>query len=172
MIYVMRHGETVWNAIGKIQGRSQNRLSKNGIKQVEDSAKTLQNERIDLILTSPLMRTMQTTNIMNKVLKTKVLKDERLIEIDKGKLTGRMKESLTEEEWRVRKENPKQLGMETYKEIENRVEDFLNYVKNDLADLNVLIVTHEVVARKIESILRANEDLPLFKNAEIRKILV
>ena len=34
----MRHGETNWNYLGIIQGRSKNRLSKKGQNQVENQA--------------------------------------------------------------------------------------------------------------------------------------
>ena len=41
---------------------------------------------------------MQSANIMNKYHQLKIIKDERIIEIDKGIFTGRKKASLTEEE--------------------------------------------------------------------------
>ena len=54
-IFVMRHGETVWNANGITQGRSNNRLSKNGKIQAEMTAEKLKTTKIDLIVCSPLM---------------------------------------------------------------------------------------------------------------------
>lgn len=83
-VYIMRHGQTVWNAKGIIQGRRQGRLSKKGISQVEEQAKKFQNVNFDLIFTSPLMRTVQTTNIINKFHSCKVIRDDRLLEVDKG----------------------------------------------------------------------------------------
>ena len=87
-VYIMRHGETVWNAKGIIQGRRQGRLSKTGIGQVEEQAKKFQNVDFGLIFTSPLMRTVQTANIMNKFHSCKVIRDDRLLEVDKGILAG------------------------------------------------------------------------------------
>ena len=48
-IYIMRHGETVWNAKGIIQGRSNNRLSKNGKEQVKKQAEELKDIKFDYI---------------------------------------------------------------------------------------------------------------------------
>ena len=65
-IFVMRHGTTVWNEKGITQGRSNNRLSSNGIEMVEQVAKEFKNVNFDVIFCSPLMRTVQTAKIMNK----------------------------------------------------------------------------------------------------------
>ena len=83
-IFVMRHGKTVWNEKCITQGRTQNRLSKQGKIDAEKQAVNFKNEKIDLIFASPLMRTMQTANIMNKYHGVKILKDNRIIEFDQG----------------------------------------------------------------------------------------
>lgn len=44
--------------------------------------------KFDIIFCSPLMRTIQTANIINKFHNVKIVKDERLIEIDQGIFTG------------------------------------------------------------------------------------
>ena len=97
-IYILRHGETVWNFKGITQGRSNNRLSSNGKEQVEKIAIDYKDVKFDEIFVSPLMRTIQTANIMNKYHNKKLIRDERIIEIDQGKFTGRRKDSFTPEE--------------------------------------------------------------------------
>ncbi|MBP3630184.1 MAG: histidine phosphatase family protein, partial [Clostridia bacterium] len=64
-VYVMRHGKTVWNEKNRIQGLSRNRLSKTGDELVKIVAERYKNVQFDVIFASPLMRTMQTANIMN-----------------------------------------------------------------------------------------------------------
>ncbi|MGN1208302.1 MAG: histidine phosphatase family protein, partial [Christensenellales bacterium] len=86
-LFVMRHGTTIWNEKGITQGRSQNRLSKTGIELAKERAKEYANTKFDVIVCSPLMRTVQTANIMNKFHNVKILKDERLLEIDQGYFT-------------------------------------------------------------------------------------
>lgn len=181
IIYIMRHGQTVWNAKDITQGRSQNRLSKLGKAQVEEVAKKFKQGDVDIIITSPLMRTMQTTNIVNKVLKTKILRDERIIEIDKGALSGRAKETFTEEEKRLKKENPHLLKMESLQDVAVRVKEFSKYLKENYKNKKVLVITHNVVATILEKIL-LNKEAEIFeyynvdkgkkgkyKNAELRK---
>ena len=176
-VYIMRHGTTVWNEKKRTQGRSQNRLSASGKELVEETAKKYMSAKFDVIFSSPLMRTMQTSNIMNKYHNVKVIKDEHLIEIDKGVLTGRFSSSLTEEEKHLRKVCPESLKIETYKSVFERANEFVNDVLKTCKFQNVLIVTHGVVARFLYAIL-ANENIDInnpevvkkFENAEIKEI--
>lgn len=171
-LYIMRHGTTVWNEKGIIQGRSKNRLSLTGVSEVQEQAKKFTQTKFDIIISSPLMRTMQTANIMNKFHNVKIIKDERLIEIDKGIFERRLKKSLTEEEKILHRKRDKSCGMESGKEVFARSKDFVNYLKTLNFD-NVLVVTHQGNATMIENIiLHGNfdfENLQLtFKNAEIK----
>lgn len=173
-IYVMRHGLTVWNEKGIIQGRSKNMLSKTGKNLVEKVAKDLTKGIFDIIFTSPLMRTMQTSNIVNEFQKVKIIKDKRLIEIDKGIFTKRLKSTLTEKEKLLKNNADKNTKMESYQEVFDRVLDFVNFIKNT-SYKNILIVTHNIVASYIENILlnknfdlKKSEDNAKFDNAQIK----
>ena len=73
-IYVLRHGTTFWNEEGRTQGRRQNKLSENGKKLAELTAEKLKDKQIDIVYASPLMRTMQTANIVNKYHNAKIIK--------------------------------------------------------------------------------------------------
>ncbi|MGN1212587.1 MAG: histidine phosphatase family protein [Christensenellales bacterium] len=178
-LYVMRHGTTVWNEKGITQGRTNNRLSKNGKLLTEKVAKELQDVDFDGIITSPLMRTVQTANIINKYHKVKILKDDNLIEIDQGDFTGRSKNSLSKKEETLKNKRAKSAGMESYEECFKRVKTFLNTIKQKYNFESVLIVTHNCVATFIEDILtnkkvnfNSNIFLRDFKNAEVRKFVI
>ena len=173
-IFVMRHGTTVWNEKGIIQGWSSNRLSKKGKIEVKKRAEEYRNQEFDVIFSSPLMRAMQTANIMNEFHKVKIVKDQRLIEINQGIFTGRHKDSLTEEEKVLRLKRDKRCRIETYQSVYKRSEDFITELKNSRYE-NVLIVTHNVGASFITSILNKNQidfkdenQLRNFGNAEIK----
>ena len=173
-IFVMRHGTTTWNEKEITQGHSQNRLSNAGKKLVEEQAEKFKG-RVDIIFSSPLMRTMQTANIMNKKLKVKIIKDERLIEINQGIFTGRKKNSLTEEEKIIKKERSSKHGIESYQSVYNRIKDFLEHLKT-FKFKSILIVTHNVGASILEKILNNNEidfnnsqNFHSFYNAEIKE---
>jgi len=172
----MRHGQTVWNAKGIYQGRSQNRLSELGKQQVAKAREEIKDKKIDLIFCSPLMRTVQTTNIFNVDRKLKVIKDERLIEVDKGIFTGRVK-NLTEDEKKLKDSMSKELGMENYADIYNRTKDFIEYIKQNYSDKTILVITHGIIAAAIDLYSQGKncsdykyDEMPNLKNAEIRKI--
>lgn len=62
-LYLIRHGETEWNKIGRFQGSSDIALSDKGIKQAQQAAKVLKG-KLDYIYTSPLSRAKQTAEII------------------------------------------------------------------------------------------------------------
>ena len=178
-IYVMRHGRTVWNEKHICQGRSQNRLSKTGKLQVEEQALKYKDVNFDIIFTSPLMRTMQTTNIMNKYHKAKVIRDERIIEVNQGIFTGKQKGKLTDEQKFAINQSKKDSGIETYEEVYKRTIDFINYLRQNYNDKKILVVTHGMISSYIEKIgnrtsLEQNEltNYSTFDNAEIKKITI
>ena len=176
-IFVMRHGQTVWNARGITQGISQNRLSGEGKIQAEKSAEFLKDKKIDYIVCSPLMRTVQTANIMNKFHNAKVVKNEKIIEVNQGIFTGRIFKTLTEEERFIKSQRSKLAGMESIEEVLFRVHNFIEELKNNYAEKSVLVVTHNIVAGAIEAVSK-NEKFDEktfrenfnFKNAEIKEL--
>lgn len=77
VVCLIRHGETEWNAVGKLQGRENIDLNKSGKQQVEKCGLYLRENRWDVIISSPLSRAKQTAKIINqymlKPLKWKIL---------------------------------------------------------------------------------------------------
>ena len=174
-IYVMRHGTTVWNEKGITQGRTNNRLSKAGKILTEQVALENKNTRFDVIFCSPLMRTMQTANIMNKYHGAKIIKDDRLIEIDQGVFSGKSKNDISEEQMKLKLVRSKECGMESYQSVYERVKFFVDELVENKQYQNVLIVTHNVTASFINDILGGikvdfenDSHLRNFKNAELK----
>ena len=66
MIYIVRHGETDWNAQEKIQGKICVSLNKKGREQAESIARHLKNIPIDAFYVSPLARALETASIIAK----------------------------------------------------------------------------------------------------------
>ena len=68
MIYLLRHGETVWNREGRIQGHRDSPLTRTGIAQAEAMGQRLRREIDDIrpwaIIASPLGRAWQTAAIV------------------------------------------------------------------------------------------------------------
>ena len=64
-IYIIRHGLTVWNKQKRTQGRVNNKLAKEGKEELEKIAQKLKNINFDYIFCSPLLRAVQSANIIN-----------------------------------------------------------------------------------------------------------
>lgn len=69
-LYLIRHGETKWNKLGKFQGSKDISLSEDGISQARYLAKRLDGN-FDYIYTSPLIRAKKTAEIISE--KSKVV---------------------------------------------------------------------------------------------------
>lgn len=63
-LYLMRHGETLFNQLGKIQGQCDSPLTANGIKQAEQAAKFFDDIQLDHVYSSPLERCCDTTELI------------------------------------------------------------------------------------------------------------
>lgn len=86
-VFLVRHGETEWNRLGKFQGCVDIDLSKEGIVQAHYLSKRFQ-DNFDYIYTSPLKRAFGTASIIaeNKGIKPIIENDIR--EINFGKWEG------------------------------------------------------------------------------------
>jgi len=87
-ITLIRHGETDWNAEGRLQGHLQVPLNRRGWAQAEALATQLQDIRFDAVYSSDLLRTLQTTWAIVRHSGQAVRTDERLREWDLGVLAG------------------------------------------------------------------------------------
>lgn len=97
-----RHGQTDWNLLGKIQGQTDIKLNDTGRNQAKETGMQIQNEKIDLIITSPLKRAKETAEIINKNFNVSIIEDDRLLERKYGRNEGSTKEDIQEME----KKNP------------------------------------------------------------------
>jgi probable phosphoglycerate mutase len=77
---LVRHGETAWNAEGRVQGQLDIPLSPVGLGQAKAVASALKGEFFDAIYSSDLVRVRQTAQPTAEQLKKNVLLDERLRE--------------------------------------------------------------------------------------------
>lgn len=69
-LYLIRHGETDWNAEGRLQGQTDISLNEKGKGQMSQVAEKMKQLGIgaDLIVTSPLLRARQSADIVSGVL--------------------------------------------------------------------------------------------------------
>lgn len=92
-VVIVRHGETDWNRVGRIQGHREIDLNLRGRDQAKALAACLAGERLDAIFSSDLARAHTTAKLIAVRIRRKVVTDPRLRECDLGVLAG-----LTHEE--------------------------------------------------------------------------
>ena len=95
-IYLIRHGQTVFNAEHKIAGQIETELTELGKQQAIDLAKKLQKNGVtfDTILCSTLRRAKDTAKIIANILKTPIVYDKNLQEFSNGIYEGVKVEDL------------------------------------------------------------------------------
>ena len=100
-VYLVRHGETQWNAERRIQGQSDSPLTAKGEQQAMQVATRAKELGITHIISSDLGRTRRTAEIIAQACGCDIIFDSRLRELNMGVLEKRHIDSLTEEEERV-----------------------------------------------------------------------
>lgn len=101
-VYLVRHGETQWNAERRIQGQSDSPLTQKGEDQAKQVGDRVRSLGITHIITSDLGRTRRTAEIIADACGCEVIADPRLRELNMGVLEQRHIDTLTAEEeaWR------------------------------------------------------------------------
>lgn len=140
-IGLIRHGITEWNCLGKAQGISDIPLNKLGREQaLSVGQRLLQDEKWDLIVSSDLIRAVETASIIGSLLKIPLTYDERIREIDCGQIEG------TTEEERIMKWGSNwrklNLGIENFEDVSNRGVKFIEELTSIYNGKRVLIVSH------------------------------
>ena len=91
MIYIVRHGQTDWNKLGKIQGHTDIELNDLGEKQALSIKEKLKDVKFDKVFSSPLKRAFKTAQI---IYDGEIVSDNRLKERYNGELEGKTKSEI------------------------------------------------------------------------------
>lgn len=167
MIFVVRHGETEWNAVNKVLGRTDIPLNNKGMEQAYELARSLKDLKIDIFLCSPLCRARQTADAISNETGIRYKIDDRLIEQDFGKFEGvnRFDGGYQEAKREYFARYP---GGESYFDLAARVFPLLK----ELEGANALLVTHGGICRMIRNYFEdmGNEEFVKFSqgNCEVR----
>ena len=87
-LYTVRHGETEWNVVNRICGRTDIGLTELGYAQAAETAAKLKGTHIDRVIVSPLLRARQTADVICRELELSYTLDARLMEQDYGIYEG------------------------------------------------------------------------------------
>ena len=87
-LYLARHGETQWNKVQRFQGRLDSELTSIGKQQSKHLALNLIQNKIDLIISSPLGRAVKSAIICQETLNIPIIKLNEITERDLGHWQG------------------------------------------------------------------------------------
>lgn len=93
-VYIIRHGETQWNAQKKLQGASDTQLNEKGIALARETGKALAQIPFSCCFTSPLIRAKETARLILGERDIPVYEDPRIREISFGDWEGRESSEL------------------------------------------------------------------------------
>ena len=177
VIYVVRHGQTEWNVLKKMQGSADIPLNERGLEQAKQTRVNLNDCDYDMIFCSPLIRAKQTANIINEDKNLDIVYDERLKERNYGEFEGVSKASFNYNDFWAYNKNIKYIKAENVQDFFNRIYNLLDDLKLKYSDKNILIVCHAGVMKAIECY--ANEMMPddeigpyLPDNANVKKYII
>jgi probable phosphoglycerate mutase len=107
-ILLIRHGETAWNAVRRLQGHTDIALNGEGERQAEALAQALAGEALDLIVSSDLLRARQTAQAVARYHAVPLHSDAALRERGYGVFEGLLYTEIAERypiefaEWQAR----------------------------------------------------------------------
>lgn len=182
--FLMRHGQAKSNNTRTAECGSdpKNGLTDTGRTQAKAAAAELRGASIDLIVSSPLPRALETARTVLKDLglpDSALMSDDRLREVDFGLYDGRPLD-----EWKklfasyADRLDTAAEGGETYRQLRRRVGEFIFDLESRYPSKNILVVTHggpayvmaSVMQRhSIEKMMARDDDEGFLKNAQVRE---
>ena len=146
----MRHGQADNNVNRILVGRHlESHLTEEGKMQVKDTARLLKSMSISKIYSSPVTRTIETTRIVGEELGLDYEIDDRLYEIDLGKLAGTNYDEVLNKYGNLflsfymgDDSVLSNHGVESFTAVKSRVRDLLDQIMTRHNNQNVLLVTH------------------------------
>ena len=152
ILYVVRHGETIWNKENRVQGITDIELTEKGIKEAYNLKELVETLNIDIVISSPLKRAIQTAKILVDS-KLPINTDDRIKERDWGMNEGANIDEVDKWDcWDVIL-NTKVQNIECIQDFMYRVSDFIEDIKIKYKNKKVLVVTHSAVIRVIHYLL-------------------
>lgn len=152
-VYLLRHGETSWNADGnRYCGATDIGLTEKGVQQAHQAAALLKGITFDAVYASPLQRARLTATIASG--NASVTVDQRLTEALFGEWEGKTRAEFIAENpalWDAWAQEPNDVRAggtgETAVGIVTRMDDFFKELTQKHPDGTVLVVAHNTVNR-------------------------
>lgn len=158
-LYIIRHGETEWNTVRRLQGQTDTELNENGRSLARVTARALQEIPFDLAFTSPLVRAAETARIILGERQVPLLREARIREISFGELEGHsvlpQYHEIDDPDFHYFFDAPDRYhppaGGESIEELCRRTGDFLAELgqRQELSSKTILVSTHGAASRAL-----------------------
>jgi len=148
-LHLIRHGQTNWNAEGRIQGQSESELDSTGKQQAEARRSSVEALNVDAIYSSSSLRTRQTTDILTENINLPVTYLDSLREIFLGPWETQLWEDIEPQYSDLAlafRQEPQRFdlrGAESYHALQARgVGAIESIVAQESLNTDVLVVSH------------------------------
>lgn len=154
-IFLIRHGEVLWNHEHAYAGQTDLPLNELGLAQAETVADFLANKGITGVYSSDLMRARQTAEATGNRIGLPVTTVRALREVNYGEWEGLTEAEIaaqypeTYPEWRLNAANVRIPGGETFAELKDRAYPAFTEIALSQSEGNIAIVAHKSVNRTI-----------------------
>ncbi len=144
--YMRRHGQTTRNETGDAINSTDLKKDIYHLKpefqfEIENSLEPLKHEGVDVVYTSPFIRTQETAAIAARMLHANVIVDDRLTEIGQGSVIEGKKGSEGQALKRTT-EDEKPIDGESYNDVRRRMADFMKEMESKYRNKKILIISH------------------------------
>ncbi|MBN9142097.1 MAG: histidine phosphatase family protein [Micrococcales bacterium] len=168
-LYLVRHGETDWNAARRIQGRTDIPLNDAGRAQARQAAELLGRRRWDAVYASPLSRAHETAAIIADRLGLGEVTDvDALVERDYGAAEGMSFEQIEA----LYPEGVRAPGQETRAEVAGRVVPALLALAERHPGERLVVVSHGGAIRSVLQTAEPGTQHPRITNASVHSFRV
>lgn len=165
-LVLVRHGEVDANRSYHYLGRRDDELNATGLRQADALATALAGLDLDLVVSSPLRRALETARRVAAANHLQVDTDDRLVELDFGAWEGRSRREVVEQGEEIRtmverwEADPSLAvpGGESMLELRDRVVELADDLAAGRPGSTVVVVSH---MGPIKALLCAALDLPL-----------
>ncbi|ALT78485.1 histidine phosphatase family protein [Paucibacter sp. KCTC 42545] len=181
LVLAVRHGETAWNRAARIQGQLDIPLNEQGLAQAQCLAQALQDEAVDVIYSSDLLRARQTAQAVASLKGLPLILDARLRERAFGVFEGLTWNEIAQrwpaqsEAWRKREPDFGAEGGETLSDFYQRSVAAMTALAAAHPGQTILVLSHGGV---LDCLHRASRRLSLaaprswkLGNAAINRLL-
>ena len=150
--YIIRHGETVFNRKGRIQGWCDSPLTDLGVSQAKQLGKELKNIPFDVCFCSTSERAIDTANYILegrniKIISSKKLKEQSFGDFEAEKSVNIFKDGV------IFPDGYRFCGGENHSDVIERVMNELKKIASEYQNANVLVVCHGSAIKHIVNYL-------------------